>query len=379
MKWMKHVTVLALSAILGLTAIGCGAKEQQPATNEEKPTTKIRDYDVSKFVSLGDYKNMNVTVEGDFEVTDEEVTEYVNNMLAYYPSYEDSDKQVVEDGDYVDIDYEGKRDGVAFEGGTAKGYTLGIGTNSFIEGFESGLIGAKVGETRDLNLTFPEDYHSEDLAGADVVFTVTVNKIKNKIDMTCDSLTDEYVKNNFYLDSVDAFMAETRAYMEEESAANENVAKRQAVLNQLLESSTVKIPDGLLEMKVDQYIQQFTNKNSADGKTLESYLQENYQMSEAQFREQITEEMKSNLEMELVLEALAKAENETIDETAFSNYISSTISQSGLKDETSLYEMYTTDYEDGKTYLENNFLLTQALSNVVENSTFDYTGKNANE
>lgn len=372
MKFKVTKRLLAAAAVCALTvsAIGCGSGGSE---------NKIRSYDVEKYVTLGDYEGMEVEVAGDFEVSDEDVVDYINSMLSYRPGYEDTDKQTVETGDCVNIDYEGKKDGVAFDGGTAQGYVLEIGSNSFIDGFEDGLIGVNVGETVDLNLTFPEDYQSEDLAGADVVFTVTVNKIVKKVDITYDQLTDEYVSSNFSYQTIDELYNDTKSYMEDDCEQNRVVAERSAVLDKLIEGSKVAIPDGLLDMKVDQYIQQFTKQNCKDGEALSDYVSANYNMSEADFNASITKEMEENLDDEMVLEALVKAEGETLDEKGYADYIASAMQNGGYETEDDLYAAYDSDYEDGRTYLEHRYLLTNALTNLLDKCKITYTGEGAGE
>lgn len=367
-RWIAAAAALTLA----VGAMGCGSGEE----------SKIRSYDVEKYVTLGNYDGMDVQVAGDFEVSDEDVVSYINDMLAYYPDYKDTDKQTVEDGDCVNIDYVGKKDGAAFNGGTAEGYVLEIGSNSFIDGFEEGLVGAKVGETLDLNLTFPENYQSAELAGAAVVFTVTVNKIVEKKIITYDKLTDEFVTNNlsaFGFGSVEEFYNETQSYMNDDCEENRVVAERAAAIDTLIANSKVAVPDGLLEMKVDQYIQQFTNQNCTDDKTLADVLKSQYNMTEDEFRETITKEMSENLDDELTLEALAKAEGETIDEEGFAEYISQAMTNGNYESEEELYKAYDSDYEDGKSYLQNRYLLTNTLTNLLNKCNITYTGTNANE
>lgn len=372
-KMQKRLIAAIAVCALSVSAIGCGS-----GTGTAK-NSKIRSYDVEKYVTLGDYDGMEVEVAGDFDVSDDEVVDYINGMLTYYPSYEDTDKQTVEEGDCVNIDYEGKKDGVAFDGGTAQGYVLEIGSGTFIEGFEEGLIGVNVGDTVDLNLTFPENYQSADLAGADVVFTVTVNKIVKKVEASYDQLTDEYVTSNLNYESVDALYNETKSYLESSNEQSRVAAEREAVLNKLLENSKIAVPDGLLDMKVDQYIQQFTAQNCKDGKTLSDYLSANYSMTEEDFKTTITKEMESNLNDELVLEALAKAEGETLDEAGFAEYISTAMKNGSYKTEDELYAAYDSDYEDGKTYLQQRYFLTEALTNLLDKCKITYTGADAKE
>ena len=356
---------------------GCSDTDLRDGSNGSED--KIRSYDVEKYVTLGDYDGMEVEVAGDFEVSEEDVVDYINGMLSYYPSYEDTDKQTVEEGDCVNIDYEGKKDGVAFDGGTAQGYVLEIGSNTFIDGFEEGLIGVNVGDTVDLDLTFPEDYQSADLAGAAVVFTVKVNKIVEKSEISYDRLTDEDGSSNEKDVSLEALYNDTKTYMEDECEENRVAAERSAVLDKLIENSKVAIPDGLLEMKVDQYIQQFTKQNCKDGKTLSDYLSANYNMTEETFNSKITEEMEANLDDEMVLEALVKAEGETLDEAGFAEYIASAMKNGNYETEDDLYAAYDSDYEDGRSYLEHRYLLTNALTNLLDKCNIVYTGADASE
>ena len=211
-----------------------------------------------------------------------------------------------------------------------------------------------MGDTVDLDLTFPENYQSADLAGAAVVFTVTVNKIVEKAEISYDELTDEYVSSNLNYESVDALYNDTKSYMEDDCEENRVVAERSAVLEKLIENSKVAIPDGLLEMKVDQYIQQFTKQNST-----------------------ITKEMEANLDDEMVLEALVKAEGETLDEAGFAEYIASAMKNGNYETEDDLYAAYDSDYEDGRSYLEHRYLLTNALTNLLDKCNIVYTGADA--
>lgn len=368
----RQIAAAALAVVMAVTAAGCGT-----GNTDGKKVSNVRTYDVEKYVTLGAYDGMDVTVEGKFDVTDEDVENYIDNMLAYYPTYEDTDKQTVENGDCVNIDYEGKKDGVAFDGGTAQDYVLEIGSHTFIDGFEEGLIGANVGDTVDLDLTFPENYQSEELAGAAVVFTVKVNKIVKKLDTSYEELTDDFVADNLNYDTVDDLYNETKSYLEKSNEENRTVAERTAVLDKLIENSKIAIPDGLLDQKVDQYIQQFTAQNCTDDNTLSDYLSANYNMTEDDFKSTITNEMESNLDDELVLEALVKAEGETLDEKGFADYIASAMQSGSYQTEDELYAAYDSDYEDGKSYLEHRYLLTTALTNLIDKCNITYTGVDA--
>ena len=198
---MKKKIALFLSMMmLAVSLTACGEKD----TN--KDNTNVTEMNVEDYVTLGEYKGLPVTVSK-VEVDAAEKEQLMRQVYNQYITEEQGVKEgTVKDGDYVNIDYEGKKDGVAFSGGTATGQSLGIGTNTFIPGFESGLVGVNVGETVDLNLTFPKDYGNDELKGQAVVFTVTVNFIYpeyeddivaswgEEVYTTVDEL-DKYVEN----------------------------------------------------------------------------------------------------------------------------------------------------------------------------------------
>ncbi len=163
---MKRILMLALSLILILgTLVACGKDERI-----------LYNVDLSKHITVGDYKGVEVDTNSD-EYKEEYQTQ-IDNDIKGNELYSELTEGIVQDGDITNIDYVGKKDGVAFDGGTADGYDLEIGSNSFIDGFEDGLIGVAIGTTVDLNLKFPDDYDNEELNGAEVVFTVTVNSAK---------------------------------------------------------------------------------------------------------------------------------------------------------------------------------------------------------
>lgn len=173
---MKRIIALAVAVLMLVTAFaGCGEKDETPEQTEGRI---LFDLDLSKYFDLGEYKNIPVDTSSDtFKGFYDDVisADVENNGIATKVT-----EGKVKEGDTANIDYVGKKDGVAFEGGTANGYDLEIGSGSFIDGFEDGLIGVEIGDTVDLNLTFPKDYQSKELAGAKVVFTVKVNYVKGE-------------------------------------------------------------------------------------------------------------------------------------------------------------------------------------------------------
>lgn len=385
MKKKAVALLLCVSMMMTLNACGKTNKDNTQGTEtvaetetEVIPSSADITYDAGDYVSLGDYMNMEVTLDKDYQVTDDMVKNYVNNnVIANYPYYVESDKTVVENGDVANINYEGLLDGEAFDGGTAQDYDLEIGSGSFIDGFEDGLIGAEVGKETDLNLTFPEDYGNSDLAGKEVVFKVTVNAIKEKQDITYDTLTDEYVtylsdKLGASYETVNDLTSDIRTYLEEQANSSRTQAIRSAVIAKLPEVCTVNaLPDGLLDARMQEYLKKFEDTYCKDT-TLEDYLSSTYNTTVDDFKTQVQSEIETELDTQLILEAIAAVENIEFDEDGFNSYVSSLLSSYGYDSEDALYENYAQTAEDGKAYLQTIYLCNKALDRVIENTNVTY-------
>ena len=385
MKKKAVALLLCVSMMMTLNACGKTNKDNTQGTEtvaetetEVIPSSADITYDAGDYVSLGDYMNMEVTLDKDYQVTDDMVKNYVNNnVIANYPYYVESDKTVVEIGDVANFDYEGLLDGEAFDGGTAQDYDLEIGSGSFIDGFEDGLIGAEVGKETDLNLTFPEDYGNSDLAGKEVVFKVTVNAIKEKQDITYDTLTDEYVtylsdKLGASYETVNDLTSDIRTYLEEQANSSRTQAIRSAVIAKLPEVCTVNaLPDGLLDARMQEYLKKFEDTYCKDT-TLEDYLSSTYNTTVDDFKTQVQSEIETELDTQLILEAIAAVENIEFDEDGFNSYVSSLLSSYGYDSEDALYENYAQTAEDGKAYLQTIYLCNKALDRVIENTNVTY-------
>ncbi len=190
----KKIVTLLLAGSMAVSLAACTPQAEGGAETTEGGTEESGDAAIggtANVVNLGEYKGIEVEDTGVIEVTDDDIDMEIESRLSAETEVIEVTDRAVENGDMTNIDYEGKEDGVAFEGGTAEGAMLEIGSGQFIPGFEEGLIGVEVGETVDIELTFPEDYGSADLAGADVVFTVTVNSIQEYV---VPELTEEFIE-----------------------------------------------------------------------------------------------------------------------------------------------------------------------------------------
>ena len=367
---MKRKLTLGLVMLLiGLQLIGCGNKTEENTNEETSSVTEsyeaiyFKDIEISDKVALGDYKNLEV-VSNVTAITDEDVDNYIDYMLSMSPELaEVTDRDVVEIGDVANIDYEGKKDGVAFDGGTAQGYDLGIGTGTFIPGFEEGLVGAKVGETIDLNLTFPENYGAADLAGAEVVFTVTVNKNSKEI---TPEFTDEYVAG-LGIENV-ATVEEYRVYLKnmmedaEEEYALQDVQTQ--IITMVTENATVtEVPQEL----IDRFYN--VNKNNMDynammyGMDLESFVSAYYGMDAETFEKETVATAEISAKQALVCLAIAENENLTLTEEDVEKAIEENYASYGYADADTFKK--SIDLEEYK----DSLLLNKVLDFLVENAT----------
>lgn len=387
----KKIIMILLAAVMTVSAGACGDGKQKDSNTDTQTDDQGADapedgnsegskadqisYDVKKCVTLGDYSNLKISLPNDYKVTKEQVDDYALSMAQYnaQPVYRDTDKKKVEDGDTVNIDYEGKKDGVAFEGGTAAGYNLTIGSHSFIDGFEEGLIGTKVGQTVDLDLSFPENYPSEDLAGAAVVFTVKVNKIVEEDPDAKFELNDEFVQQNYNYETVKEYKEKVKEYLETTNKSNKETDTRQGVIDKLQEICEVSMPDGLLEARTEDAIVQFTNQNCSDGTTLADFLADNYNgMTEEDFRSDITNEVQTTLTTELILEAIAQQEGIKLEEEAFQDYVQQQMDINAYETTDDFYKSNGVDVKSGEAYARKVFVCNQALDQVIDNADIAY-------
>ena len=369
---MKKKLVILLAAACAVSMLGgCGTdKKSDKKETKEETSAKDIEYDASDYVTLGAYKGMEVTLDSNYEVTEEDVKNEIESLLVSYPAYEDSDKTTVENGDFVNIDYEGLKDGVAFDGGTAQGTILEIGSGRFIDGFESGLIGANVGDTVSLNLTFPENYQNTEMAGQAVVFHVTVNKIVNKAEMTYDTITDQYVTDNFSSSGYETVQDLKDGVKEQLTQNNESSREsdtQSAILEKLKEVCTVNsLPDGVLDQRVKEYKEQMeTALKEMYNMEMEDYLSA-INKTQEDFDTEITDYMQQNLEMEMNLTAMGDKEKIGVDEEGYKEYLASAVSSGGYEDEAALMEDY------GEAYVKTIYRNNKAMDMIKENAVVTY-------
>ena len=255
-------------------------------------------------VTLGEYKGVEVKREHTL-VTEDEVNaeiEKERNKQAAEVSVED---RAVAEGDTVNLDYSGSVDGVKFAGGTAEAQTLKIGSHTFIPGFEEQMVGMNIGEEKDLEVTFPQEYHAEELAGKKAVFHVKVNGIT---ETQLPALDDDFAKDISEFDTLDEYKADVRAKLEAQAAERDNNAFTNAVIEKVMENATVEIPEAMVERQIDSMVRNFEARLAQQGLKLADFIKYTGQ-DEKSFRNQYREQAEKSVRANLVLEAVENAEN----------------------------------------------------------------------
>lgn len=256
-------------------------------------------------VTLGEYKGLKVAKDA-VEVKDEQVEEQVKNILNHHAKMVDAEEgATVANDDFITLDFKGEVDGVAFAGGEGKDYPLQIGSHSFIDTFEDQLVGLKVGEEKDVNVTFPEEYHAKDLAGKAAVFHCKINSIKHK---EMPELTDEFVKASTSYESIEDMKAKLRENIEKNAQREADTKRRNEILKQATDNITVDIPEVMVENRVSNMIQELSVNLENQGMNLDAYLKY-ANMDMAKLREQYKESAAIAVKTDLMLDAVAKSED----------------------------------------------------------------------
>ena len=254
-------------------------------------------------VILGEYKGVSVKKQTTL-VTDVEVDARIEEERNKQATEIEVEGRAVVEGDTVNLDYAGSVDGVAFAGGTAQDQTLKIGSGSFIPGFEEQMIGMNIGEEKDLQVTFPEKYHAEELAGKAAVFHVKVNSIT---ETQLPALDDDFAKDISEFDTLDEYKADIRAKLEAQAAQRDADVFTNDVLGKVMENATVEIPEAMIERQIDSMMRDFEYRLMGNGLKLDDFIK--YTGSDMQaFRENYRGQAIKSVKAHLVLEAIEKAE-----------------------------------------------------------------------
>ena len=258
---------------------------------------------------LGDYKNL-VADDVKFEVTDEMVEDRINKERENNARIVSVEDRPVKDMDTVNIDFEGSVEGVPFDGGKSENYDLVVGSHTFIPGFEEQLLGKNVGDNVDVNVIFPEEYHSEELKGKEALFKVKINSIKEK---QLPELDDEFAKDVSEFDTLEEYRADIKKNLTEAAERNALVQKQNNAIDALIESSNVEAPESMINEEVDKAFRDFAGRIRQYNMDLDNYFKMLNTTEEA-VREQLRPEATKRANAELVIDAFAKLENIEVSE-----------------------------------------------------------------
>lgn len=346
----KKIIAFFLCTCTAATLFGCGSTK------------------ASSLVTLGDYNKLEVEVDKNYEITDDSVKETIESYFLSSPMYAvDESKSVVADGDIVNIDYSGTQDGEEFDGGSAEGYNLEIGSGTFVDGFESGLVGTNVGESKDLNLTFPEDYSNTDLAGKDVVFHVTVNSIQSESYPTYDTMTDDYVKENYNTYYGVSTVDELKDYVSDYLESSKDSAVAEALTEKLKDSAKFKdIPDSFLKERTDELKSYYKGLAKSQDQEFEDFLTNNYGMTEDDFNDKIDEMMPDYIKSDLVWEAIAEKEGIKASGDDYDSFVTKMMNSLSYDTKKELFEVYP------ETMVQRMFIEQEAKDAVAKKAKITY-------
>ena len=308
-------------------------------------------------VKLGKYKGIQLK-KIEYNVTDEDIDHEIVHMAEKNSRLVSVEDRPVEEKDIAVIDFEGFVDGVAFNGGKAEGYELEIGSKTFIPGFEDQIIGMKIGEERDINVKFPEEYMSKELAGKDATFKVKVNEIKKK---ELPKIDDEFAKDVSEFDTIKELKASIKEKLEKE---NENRAKYEiedAAIKKVCDAVEVEIPSGMIESEIDNMMKEFEARISYQGLNLDQYLHM-MNKTEEDLRKGYEEQAKNSVKSRLVLEAIVDDAKIEITDEELSEKIKEMATNYGKKEEELMQN------ENLKDYLEKNMKIEKAIKFIVDNA-----------
>lgn len=345
---MKRIGIWFCFLVLALALVGCGDKDDDEINVATPSPTSAPDYyhDCGGTITLGEYKGLSYD-EPSLEVTDEELEEEIKEILKNQPNYEKDDSRdetEVKSGDILNIDYLGKVDGEAFSGGTAEGATLEIGSKSFIDGFEDALIGKKVGETCDIDVTFPDPYkNNTDLSGKAAVFTVTINYVCKVNEELTDAYVSDYTSDKYK--TVADFRAYLKESMEQEKEDNAENEKLLQLINQVIDNSTITVDQEDVDYYYADAISVYEYYASMYGQSVADFVvmmgvAEDYET----FQENMKKQAEETVKQYMVLEAIVEAEKMELSDEEYNEAVKEYMDGVGATDQATFESTYGVDY-----------------------------------
>ena len=364
----QNILMEAIDEVAG-DALSAGIKEHdlwvisRPALDiesidEDKVTFKFN-VTVKPEVKLGAYKGLDITKEA-VEVSDADVEEEITRLQERFADLVVKEEGKVENGDTAVIDFEGFKEGVAFEGGKGEAYPLVIGSGSFIPGFEEQLIGAEPEKEVEVKVTFPEDYHAEDLKGKEAVFKCTVHEIKAK---ELPELDDEFASEVSEFDTLDELKTDIKAKIKEQKVNDGKRAQEDAAVDAIIESAKMDLPEAMVDTQARQMLDEFAQRMQQQGLTLDQYMQFTG-MTADKMMDELRPQAEKRIKTRLVLEAIAKAENIEITDEKLDEEIAKMAEAYQM--EADKLKSFMGDKE--KEQMKQDMAVQEAITFVVDNA-----------
>lgn len=378
----KTLTIMLVGVLAMSTLAGCGNKDKdevketeisetsepnetsEPEENLDEALTdeEISMEDLVASVKLCDYSKIPIETKLQ-KATEDEIKEEMNTYLSYFTSYEHITKGKVKDGDTVDITYKGTIDGEEFEGGSGT-YDLEIGSNTFIKGFETGLIDASVGDDVTLNLKFPDNYDNESVAGKDVKFEVKINYILG--DAIEPELTDKFLAANTDYKTVDELKEAVTEYFETEYTNQYETAKENEILDYLIENSELpKIPTSYINSYIEDMESYYKSYASTYSMEFGDFCEQYMGVTEEEFKTQSKKSAILYVQSSIVLKALAKEENIELSDDDFNKYIEDFSAKNGYDSVEDLKKLIEDNNEEDA--MRQEALFVKVLNHIFDN------------
>ena len=324
-----------------------------------KPFIFTADVAVKPGVTLGEYRGLEVP-KADTTVSDEDLEEALKSEQEKNSRLIDIDDRGVEMGDTIHFDYSGSVDGEKFEGGTANDANLEIGSGTFIPGFEDQLVGMKIGESRDITVTFPEDYHAKDLAGKEAVFSCAVHRIQKK---EVPALDDDFAQDISEFDTLEEYKEDLRKKLAERKENAARVDKENAAVEKLIEKSEMDIPEPMIRTTMGQLFNDMANRFQSQGLPMDTYLKYMGATRES-FMETLRPQALKRIQSRLVLEAVADNEKIEVEDARVEAEVRKMAESYGVEADKILETM--SDYE--KDQMKKDLAVQDAVSVLVDNA-----------
>ncbi len=310
-------------------------------------------------VTLGQYKGVEIPKK-EITITDEEITADIDREREQNARDIDVDDRPVQDGDRIKLDFDGSVDGTEFDGGKASDFDLTVGSGSFIPGFEEQIVGKNIGEEFDVNVTFPEDYHAENLKGKDAVFKCRVNSISEH---QVPELNDDFVQDVSEFDTVDEYKADVEKKIRERKEKAQKSANEAAAVRAALKNAQMDIPDAMVEEQAQRLVDEFAQQIQSQGMNMQQYMQltgMNEQMLASQMKPQALERIQNSL----LLEAVSKAENIEISDEKLDEEIGK-MAEAYRMEKEKLYDLMG---EESKEQMKKDLAIQEAAKIIAENA-----------